>query len=135
MIEIRLCQYFPYACHVTSPFYFLVIYGHIWLYVFECMIFFQENTIISNKAFNTFVFKSIIRFKCLSSHKIVLHIRSSIYGIFERPYMSHHLSNLFVVSFDDVIIINYKSNILWKNCIDVTFHVVFVTFCHDINGC
>ena len=26
--------------------------------VFECMIFFQENTIIINKAFNTFVFKS-----------------------------------------------------------------------------
>ena len=53
---------------------------------------------------------------------------------FERPNMSRHISNLFVVSFD-VMIINYKSNLLLKNCIDVTFHVVFVTFCHDINGC
>ena len=99
-------------------------------YVFECTIFFHENTIIvSNKAFNTCVFKSIIRVKCLSSHKIFLHIRSSISRTlsmvyFERPYMSHHLSNLFVVSFD-VIIINYKSNLLWKTCLDVTFHVVF----------
>ena len=43
---------------------------HTFDYVFECMIFFQENTIISNKAFNTIVFKSIIRVKCLSSQKM-----------------------------------------------------------------
>ena len=51
---------------------------HTFDYVFECMTFFQENTIFSNKAFNTFVLKSIIRVKCLSSHKNFLHIRSSI---------------------------------------------------------
>ena len=94
---------------------------HTFDYVFEYMIFFQENTIIGNKAFNTFVFKSIIRVKCLSQRFLaypVICLRTFSMVYFERPYMSHHLSNL-----------------LWKNCTDVTFHVVFVTFCHEIDGC
>ena len=61
----------------------------------------------------------------------VIYLRTLSMVYFERSYMSRHLSSLFVSSFD-VIIINYKSNLLRKNCIDVTSHVVFVSFCQDI---
>ena len=41
----------------------------------------------------------------------VIYLRTLSMVYFERSYMSRHLSNLFVSSFD-VIIINYKSNLL-----------------------
>ena len=46
--------------------------------------------------------------------------------IISRTYLSSHSTYL-------LLIIN--RTYCEKNCIDVTFHFVFVPFCHDINGC
>ena len=51
------------------------------------------------------------KFSCISGHLF----KNTLHGLF---WTSIHLSNLFVVSFD-VIISNYKSNLLWTNYIDV----------------
>ena len=46
---------------------------------------------------------------------------------FERPYMSHHLSNLFVVSFD-VIIININQTYCEKSVLMLRFMLFLLHF-------
>ena len=59
------------------------------------------------------------KFSCISGHLF----KNTLHGLFWTPI---HESSSFE------LIINCKSNLLSKTCIEVTFHVVFVRFCHDI---
>ena len=118
--------YWFYWCRGVIQFTHLTMYLNVWSFSKKIQSLATKHLtrLFSSRSFVLNVYH-LTKVSCISGHLF----KNTIRGLFWTPI--YHLSNLFVVSFD-VIIINYKSNLLWKNCIDVTFHVVFVTFCHDI---